>query len=80
MKGRGAYAEWAIAEAKSLHGLSKTRYRGLEKVAIQGLMTASVQNIKRLIAQYGREVSGNVATLRKMRAGLAFWRICVDLA
>jgi transposase len=45
IKERGCYAEWAIAEAKSLHGLSNTRYRGLERVAIQGLMTASVQNI-----------------------------------
>lgn len=80
MKERGSYAEWAIAEAKSLHGLSKTRYRGLDKVAIQGLMTASVQNIKRLMAQYWREMTGDVAILRKMRAGLCCGRICLELA
>ena len=67
MKERGCYAEWAIAEAKSLHGLSNTRYRGLEKVTIQGLMTASVQNIKRLLALYLKERPGNVQILRKMR-------------
>jgi hypothetical protein len=66
IKERGCYAEWAIAEAKSLHGLSKTRYRGLENVTIQGLMTASVQNIKRLIALYRKERPENVQILRKI--------------
>ena len=46
IKERPCYVEWAIAEAKNLHGLSETRYRRLQKVAIQGLMTAAVQNIK----------------------------------
>jgi hypothetical protein len=55
-----------IAEAKSLHGLSSTRYRGLERVAIQGLMTASVQNIKRLLAMYRKERPENVQILRKI--------------
>jgi hypothetical protein len=80
MKERGCYAEWAIAEAKSLHGLSKTRYRGLDKVAIQGLMTASVQNIKRLIAQYWREMAGNALTLWKMPTVPGLWRILAELA
>jgi len=41
--------EGIFAEAKQLHGLSKARYRGLEKVQIQAYMVASVQNVKRLI-------------------------------
>jgi hypothetical protein len=49
IKERPSYAEWAIAEAKNLHGLSSTRYRGLEKVAIQCLLMAAVQNISRLV-------------------------------
>lgn len=41
--------EGIFAEAKQLHGLSKARYRGIEKVQIQAYMVASVQNVKRLI-------------------------------
>ena len=79
IKERGCYAEWAIAEAKSLHGLSKTRYRGLEKVTIQGLMTASVQNIKRLLALYRRERLGNVRFKRKMQDIIILWKVQMDL-
>jgi transposase len=79
IKERRCYAEWAIAEAKSLHGLSKTRYRGLERVAIQGLMTASVQNIKRLLAIYRREGLGKVGIMRKMQDIMILLRAQMDL-
>ncbi len=46
---RGIFAEWAIAEAKGLHGLRRAMFRGVDKVTIQALMTAVAQNIKRLI-------------------------------
>jgi transposase len=80
IKERGCYAEWAIAEAKSLHGLSKTRYRGLERVVIQGLMTASVQNIKRLLALYRKEGLGNARIKQKMQDIMMFLRTQMDLA
>jgi len=80
IKERACYAEWAIAEAKGLHGLSKTRYRGLEKVTIQGLMTASVQNIKRLLALYRSERLGNTRIIRKMQAIMIFLRTQMDIA
>jgi len=80
IKERACYAEWAIAEAKGLHGLSKTRYRGLEKVTIQGLMTASVQNIKRLLALYRRENQGFFRIQKKMRDIMIFLRTQMDLA
>lgn len=35
------------SEAKRQHGLSRARYRGLEKVAIQGFLTGIVINLKR---------------------------------
>ena len=47
---RGYTAEWVVAEAKGCHGLRRAMFRGLENVQIQGLMTASVQNLKRLLA------------------------------
>jgi transposase len=80
IKERSCYAEWAIAEAKGLHGLSKTRYRGLEKVTIQGLMTASVQNIKRLLALYRSKGLGNTRIIRKMQAIMIFLRTQMDIA
>lgn len=80
IKERGCYAEWSIAEAKSPHGLSKTRYRGLERVAIQGLMTASVQNIIRLLSLYKRERLGKVRIILKMRDILTFLRAKMNLA
>jgi transposase len=73
IKERGCYAEWAIAEAKCLHGLSKTRYRGLERVTIQGLMTASVQNIKRLLAFYQRGQKEYTRIKQKIYNFMAFW-------
>ena len=41
--------EGLFAEAKQFHGLRRARYRGLQKVSIQALMTAMAQNIKRII-------------------------------
>lgn len=46
---RKVYAEWINAESKGCHGLRRAQCRGLGKVTIQVLMTATVQNIKRLI-------------------------------
>jgi transposase len=80
IKERACYAEWAIAEAKCLHGLSKTRYRGLERVAIQGFMTASVQNIKRLLSSYRREWLGKLRIIRKIRDIQTFLRTKMHLA
>jgi hypothetical protein len=36
---RPIFAEWIIAEAKTLHGLRRAFFRGLEKVSIQALLT-----------------------------------------
>ncbi|UJP02774.1 MAG: transposase [Nitrosomonas sp.] len=41
--------EGLFVEAKQFHGLRRARYRGLQKVSIQALMTAMAQNIKRII-------------------------------
>lgn len=49
---RKIYAEWALAEAKSLHGLRRARCRGKWKMSVQALLTASVQNIKRLVKHW----------------------------
>jgi transposase len=41
--------EGLFAEAKNWHNLSRARYRGLSKMQIQAYLTASVQNVKRLV-------------------------------
>jgi transposase len=42
--------EGLFAEAKQNHGLSRARYRGQAKVQIQAYLSATVQNLKRLVA------------------------------
>ena len=38
-----------VAEGKNFHGLRRAQQRGIEKVSVQVLMTATVQNLKRLM-------------------------------
>jgi hypothetical protein len=38
-----------FAEAKDNHGLARAKYRGRAKVQIQAYLTATVQNLKRLV-------------------------------
>ena len=42
-------SEGLFAEAKQNHGLSRARYRGRSKVQIQAYMSATAQNLKRLV-------------------------------
>lgn len=42
--------EGSFAEAKNWHGHHKARYRGRSKVQIQAYLTATVQNIKRIVS------------------------------
>ena len=61
---RKVWVEPLFAEAKTLHGLRRFRLRGIEKVNMEGLMTAAGQNIKRLIRQQGaRSPSHSVPSL-----------------
>jgi transposase len=53
MRKRKLWPEPLFAEAKQWHGLRKFRLRGLEKVNITALMTASGQNLKRLLNHKG---------------------------
>lgn len=58
---RGVMAEWVIAEAKSFHGLRRALHRGLQKVKIQALLIASVQNLKRLLVAASNRLASLVA-------------------
>lgn len=55
---RPATVELSFAHSKELHGLRYARYRGVQKVKTQVLMTAIIQNLKkwtklRLLQKYG---------------------------
>jgi hypothetical protein len=51
MRKRQVWIEPLFGEAKQWHRLRQFLLRGLEKVNIQGLMTAAGQNIKRLLSR-----------------------------
>ena len=51
LRQRKTYPEWINSESKNRHGLRRAICRGIEKVSIQVLLIASVQNLKRLVQQ-----------------------------
>lgn len=55
MRKRGVWVEPLFAEAKNWHGLRRFRLRGLVKVNGEALLTASGQNLKRLLSKHGWE-------------------------
>jgi transposase len=54
LRKRRVWVEPLFAEAKDRHGLRRFRLRRLEKVNAEALMTAAVQNVKRLLT-FGRK-------------------------
>jgi hypothetical protein len=53
MRKRQVWIEPLFAEAKDWHGLRRFRLRGLANVNCQGLLVATGQNLKRLLAATG---------------------------
>jgi transposase len=65
--------EGLFGRAKSQHGLDRARLRGLSKMHIQGLLTAMVLNVKKLLQVVGR---GRGAVLRARFEALGdFWGV-----
>ncbi len=54
-------SEHLFAEGKNQHGLARARRRGLARVQSQVILTAIVQNLKRLVAFSGRTGQGAAA-------------------
>ncbi len=46
---RGTILEGIMGQAKTYHGMSRARFRGLKKVEIQFLMTATALNLKKMV-------------------------------
>ena len=68
---RQVVAEWVLAEAKGWHGLARAQFRGVDKMTIQSLMTASVQNLKRLVRASNLAEFGLFAVLKALWKSLA---------
>ena len=48
-------AEGSFADATNNHGLKRARFRGLEKVQMQNLMIAAIQNLRKLLRHVRRQ-------------------------
>ena len=46
---RGTILEGVFGQAKTYHGMSRARFRGLNKVEIQFLLTATALNLKKMV-------------------------------
>jgi hypothetical protein len=65
--------EHVFAEAKQWHGLDRARCRGLASMQQQAFLTATVQNIKRLVSHYRRKTAKACVSTQK---NAAFRCIC----
>ena len=68
---RGTVIEGVFGQAKVYHGMARSKFRGLAKVEIQFLMTATALNLKKMVkildvdkfkSELSREISGIIQT------------------
>ena len=52
---RHTVIEGVFGQAKTYHGMAKARFRGLKKVEMQFLMTATVLNLKKMVKMLDTE-------------------------
>jgi len=65
-------SEGIFAEAKQNHGLSRARYRGRSKVQIQAYLSATAQNLKRLVKAIVRWLLIRLSNRRRRTPQLAY--------
>ena len=63
--------ERSYADAANNHGFKRSRWRGLEKVTIQNLMIAAIQNI-RILIKHWRRPTGVAQQMRMVERKTAF--------
>jgi len=75
MERRKSNAEGSFADAANNHGYKRARWRGLERVTIQNVMIATVQNVRKLMksARRGGAAAAKAifSGLRRLRAGIS---------
>ena len=78
---RRAVVEGSFADAVNNHGYKHSRWRGLERMTIQNLLIASIQNLRKLIASSSRAGRKSAATMNIYLENLMFIRVlqCLHL-
>lgn len=62
---RRVRAEGSFADAANLHGFKRARWRGVGKAAIQNLLIAAIQNVRKLLRYAGGTCAGGGIALAK---------------
>ena len=70
LRTRKHFMERSYADAANNHGFKRSRWRGLQKIAIQDLMIAAVQNI-RILVKHWRKPTGLAQEMRMVERGVA---------
>ena len=68
-------AEGSFADAANNHGFKRSHFRGIEKMRIQNLMIATIQNLRKLMRNTGNKSAGitcNLAMKLHLSANFAF--------
>ena len=64
LRKRKTLVEGSFGDAKNNHGLDRAKYRGLKKIQEQSLLTAVVQNIKKLVKDLKNREEAGVASIK----------------
>ena len=72
---RRAVVEGSFADAANNHGFKRSRWRGLERMTIQNLLIASIQNLRKLIASFSRAARKSAAAMNICLGNLIFIRV-----
>ena len=70
-------AEGSFADAANNHGFKRSRFRGIEKVQIQNVMIAAIQNLRKLMRHISRKPTlqvSNLASILRLLADLFAYR------
>lgn len=70
-------AEGSFADAANNHGFKRSRFRGIEKVQIQNMMIAAIQNLRKLMRHISRKPAlqvSNLASILRLLADLFAYR------
>ena len=70
LRTRKHFMERSYADAANNHGFKRSRWRGLEKITIQDLLIAAVQNI-RILIKHARKPSGVALEMRMVGQSVA---------
>jgi IS5 family transposase len=71
-------AEGSFADAANNHGFKRSRFRGIEKVQIQNVMIAAIQNLRKLMRHISRKPAlqvSNLASVLRLLADLFAYRV-----